>query len=95
MGIHVGSREWVRARSVSRVQGVKKSVYQRHQLEDSDSSLCVWALGWLHLVNEGQVMRFRALSSNISADSRGSLYFVSLVCLWNSYQQRLDRLFDG
>ena len=32
----VENREWVRAKSVSRTDGVKESVCQRHQLEGQD-----------------------------------------------------------
>ena len=80
METRVGNREWDRARSVSRAEGVKKSIYQRHQLEDSEYSLCVRALRWLHFVIEGKKMRFQALNSSVSArQSRKSVFFISFV----------------
>ena len=81
METRVGNREWDHARSVSRAEGVKKSVYQRHQLEDSESSLYVCAIGWLHFVNEGQVMRFQALSNSVSARQSRKIVFCSSCVL--------------
>lgn len=80
MGTRVRNREWVRAMSVSRAEGVKEFVCQSHQLEGSKCSLCVCTPGYLHLVNEGQVMRFQALSSSVSArQSMNSVFCISYV----------------